>query len=273
MKCALCELNDTDEDSHIVPKLVFRWLKRESVTGHLRGTADPNLRTQDGPKIKLLCPDCEDQFSKYESEFARRVFHPIHKEKKNDWSFGYDQWFHDFAVSVSWRSLEFLCRNEGSEELPFGHQVIAEKALETWRQYLSNQRIDTGKHIQHLIIMDDIASYSGPMDIDDLNTYINRGIDFNTVHSPEEGYVFTKMGRVVIVGVLINETREPSWSGTEIKKSGGTYSLIEFGVSGCFFTFLETAIKELEKARSELSEKQADVMVNALFRKFGITKQ
>ena len=119
MKCALCLTRHTREDSHIIPKIAYRWLKKTSPTGYFRGTSNPNVHRQDGTKIKLLCPTCKDIFSKFETEFANRIFHSIHTERKSDYGFSYEEWFHRFAVSVSWRTLYYLCQKEGTWGIPF----------------------------------------------------------------------------------------------------------------------------------------------------------
>ena len=50
--CKLCEKKAKLEESHIVPKLIFRWLKKTSATGLLRKGADINKPVQDGLKLQ-----------------------------------------------------------------------------------------------------------------------------------------------------------------------------------------------------------------------------
>ncbi len=269
MKCALCNDGDRIEDSHIIPKMVYRWLKKASITGHLRGTTTPNLRIQDGPKIKLLCPDCEDRFSEYESEFSKHAFYPIHSECKNDHSFDYGKWLHRFAVSVSWRSLHFLSLQVDNSTLPFNHDRLADNSLEIWRQYLNDERNDIGKCVQHMIVLDEVSSTKGLKNDSELNQFIHRGIDFNTIHSKDEAYIFSKLGKIVIVGVIAINDPNIIWKNTVINPYEGNYAPGDTTVSSCFYTFLETGIQTLRDARQRISDKQLERMKDTLFKQLG----
>lgn len=272
MKCAICKTGHTREDSHIIPKLVYRWLKKTSPTGYFRGSSNPNVRLQDGERIKLLCPKCEDAFSKLETEFANRVFHPIHTNGKINHAFQYEEWFHRFVVSITWRTLYFLCQKYKIEDIPFDQQDEFKAALETWRSYLNGERIDVGRHVQHLIVMDAVVSSNVIENDFDLNLYIDRGIDFNTIHSPTESYIFDKLGLILICGVIVNDVSLPNggWAGTEISREGGSYCGGDFAVSPCIFTFLQTGIDEMRGARGKISDKQIQAMNETFFKRYGI---
>lgn len=272
MKCAICKTGHTREDSHVIPKLVYRWLKKTSPTGYFRGSAKPNVRLQDGEKIKLLCPKCEDEFSKLETEFANRIFHPIHTDGRTDHEFDYEEWLHRFAVSISWRTLYFLCQKGEIEEVPFDLQEDFMAALETWRSYLNGERDDLGRHIQHLIVMDSVISSDGIENDFDLNLYIHRGVDFNTIYSPTETYIFAKLGLILVCGVIANNVDLPNggWAGTEVARNGGRYRIGDFAVSPCTFKFLQTGIDEMRGARERISDKQIQVMNETFYKRYGI---
>ncbi len=272
MKCALCKVGHTRENSHIIPKFVYRWLLKTSPTGYFRGSANPNVRLQDGEKVKLLCPTCEDAFSKLETKFANRIFHPIHTEGRTDHEFDYEEWFHRFAVSISWRTLYFLCQKDGIEDIPFGQKEDFLAALETWRSYLNGERDDLGRHVQHLIVIDSVTSSGGVENDFDLNLYIHRGIDFNTIHSPSESYIFAKLGLILICGVIMNDVSLPNggWAGSEVARDGGSYRIGDFVVSPCTFKFLQTGIDEMRGARKKISEKQIHAMNETFFKRYGI---
>ena len=73
--CALCRKEADLELSHIVPKMVVRELKKTSV-GQLRSTENPNGTVQDTEKHYMLCGECEDLFSEYETIFSKFMLHP-----------------------------------------------------------------------------------------------------------------------------------------------------------------------------------------------------
>lgn len=270
MNCELCKSGQCREDSHIIPKMVYRWLKRISLTGYVRATPDPNIREQDGPKTKLLCPACEDVFNTYETEFSKVVFHHIHSEGGNDHTFDYEQWFHRFAVSVSWRCLLFLTKQDIDSPFPFAHGGHVNRALDIWRAYLNKERADIASNVQHLIILDEVASSTGIENDFDLYLYIQRGIDFNTMHSENEAYIFTKLGKVMIAGVILNEDPRVQWNNTEINLFKGSYRPGNFAVSSLLFGFLKTGGQLLRESRPKMSKRQLARMDEAFFRRYGI---
>ena len=89
------------QESHILPRFVFRWLKETSATGYLRSGQQPNLRVQDGLKLHLLCQDCKQRFNHWGTQFANEIFHPMTQGTAERASYGP---LLLFWVSVSWRS-------------------------------------------------------------------------------------------------------------------------------------------------------------------------
>ena len=73
--CVLCEREADLRRSHIVPEFFERRLKEDSGTPFFRGI-EANQRTQSGPKLFLLCDECERRFSDAETEFAKTFYHP-----------------------------------------------------------------------------------------------------------------------------------------------------------------------------------------------------
>ncbi|MCT4631371.1 MAG: hypothetical protein N4A76_01385 [Firmicutes bacterium] len=77
MECKLCNESNELELSHIIPKFVYKWIKRTSTTGGIRNSDNPNIRAQDGDKIDFLCGKCEDLFSVYEDGFRKKGFQKL----------------------------------------------------------------------------------------------------------------------------------------------------------------------------------------------------
>lgn len=262
MKCYLCLQGEIREIGHIIPKFAFKWLKESSPTGFFRGTSNPNKREQDGWKQFLLCPRCEDRLSSWENIFAKRVFHRVHRGRLYDLKFDYDDWLLKFAVSLSWRALLYWHLREGIDDLPFGHGRIAKEALETWRRYLNEETVDIHPYQQHLLIFGDTVSTKGIANTRDLHNLVARGIEFNTIHSSSEAYIFTKICRILVAGTII-DSNPSQWAGTLIEKSGffGGQSV---QVSSCVFTFMETEVKELQDGRGRISPRQNTVIDEAV---------
>lgn len=220
--------------------------------------------------MKLLCPACEDVFNTYETEFSKVVFHPIHSKGVNNHTFNYEEWFHRFAVSVSWRCLLFLTKQDIDSPFPFSHGEHVNRALDIWRAYLNKERADVDSNVQHLIILDEVESSTGIENDFDLFLYIQRAIDFNTLHSENEAYIFTKLGKIVIAGVILNEDPRVQWNDTEINFLRGSYRAGNFAVSSLFFEFLKTGVQLLRESRPKMRKRQLARMDEAFFKRYGI---
>src|SRR6516225_11959807 len=74
-KCALCREERPLRRSHVIPEFMFRPLydKKHRFWGVSNIPTKPNRIFQKGPREKLLCNECEQRLSRYESN-ASDVF-------------------------------------------------------------------------------------------------------------------------------------------------------------------------------------------------------
>ena len=267
--CALCRVGRVTERGHIIPHFVYRHMVKTSPTRFLRGSKNPNTRSQDGETLHFLCPVCEDLFSKWEKVFARNVFHPLHKHQNvrhgvypsmNRFVFG--DWLLRFCVSVSWRSLYFLMTRDNHRVLPHGQDVDARAALEVWRQYLIGERNTVGDFEQHLTIVGIPSETIGIRNTPDLGLYFERATTNGTWHDSDEGYVFTKMCRVIIAGTM-KDTRN-DWKGTLVPAGSGLFSSCDQVLSGLFNSWLRSDLADLPLTRARVSEPQRKVIDDAI---------
>ncbi len=84
LNCALCDQPKELVESHIISKFFYKWIKNTSKSDHKRfRTFDDNIR-QDGYKLYLLCKDCEQKLSRFETYFQIISFIPqIKKNTQN----------------------------------------------------------------------------------------------------------------------------------------------------------------------------------------------
>lgn len=87
--CKLCKKENELQDSHVIPKLIYRYMRRhQDKTMNLNGllTLDSRKRkidiTQYQWKMKLFCKECELVLSKNETKFAR-ILHDINEISKD----------------------------------------------------------------------------------------------------------------------------------------------------------------------------------------------
>jgi hypothetical protein len=68
--CALCRKKNVElMQSHIIPKAIYRRTKTYE-NSRFRNFYDPKTIYQDGEKKPMLCHECEEFFSKYETKFS-----------------------------------------------------------------------------------------------------------------------------------------------------------------------------------------------------------
>lgn len=255
--CRLCCKTKRLCESHIIPKLVTGWLKKSSGTGFLRSSETPNRRAQDGEKEKMLCSGCEALLNQWETPFATEIFHPLNRGEAM--RFKYESWLLKFAVSVSWRVLTSFKPYSLPEISEPGKALVA-KALQTWKEFLFDQRPHPGSFEQHMIITDLIKSAEN---IDNLppnwNRFMTRGYHINMCHS--EGhplYIYTKMGRITLLGFIgIKYPRH--WVGTKIHvRKGVIGGSITAPIQ--FLDYMKERAIAVLRVQQRISAKQVEVI-------------
>jgi hypothetical protein len=220
--CRLCHQNDSLQDSHIVPRFVSKWLLESSPTRGLRDLATPNRRRQDLPTLPFLCSECEQLLSRWESEFAAKLFLPLHRNEGT--TFRYGSWGMKFAASVVWRVLSQSLEHGLGRFTPEQYRVsmVAEKA---WRAFLHGTVRHPGQFEVHAIPLDVVSLPAGSDVSPFLNRYLIRAIDAEAVSRQDEVLVYAKLCRILIIGhVMVPEQRRwrPSRLCVESGRFGGT---------------------------------------------------
>lgn len=197
--CRLCEHQAELQLSHVLPAFAYRWLRESSGSGHLRNSQEPNKRIQDGLKFYWLCADCEELFSRNETTFAGRLFHPYLKVPGQ--IFPYSSWLIHFCTSVSWRVLRFYL-DEGHlqawESEALGRVQSAEAV---WRDMLFGRRSNPGSFQQHMLPLDQISQATGEFE-PNINRYLMRAIHLDICRGSQSIFTYVKLGRFIILGFL-----------------------------------------------------------------------
>lgn len=214
-KCALCGDEAELRDSHIIPKFVFKHLKKSGASPFLRGYENPDERIQDYNE-KLLCPDCEHHLNKFESPFAGYIYHPYQREDST--LFRHDDWLHRFQISVNWR----LIHSDLSEweNLP-GHQREAVKdARDIWHDIILNdESVHKDPFAHHMILLSDLELQTDPSELPDRwEFYRDRAIDATVIHGAGTHY-YVKLPKIAFI-TCIQPPCVDGFNNTEIEESG-----------------------------------------------------
>jgi hypothetical protein len=115
-----------------MPALVVRWMKKTSATGHIRFSKDPNRRVQDTLRLPILCEDCGQRISAWESAFGREMFPKVASQAPLPYQ--YSRWMLLFGVSPCWRVLlSHIERGSEFESLSAPQRAAVPDPLERWR--------------------------------------------------------------------------------------------------------------------------------------------
>jgi len=252
--CHLCNTDRELRESHIIPSFIFKWLKETSGTGFIRFGQIPNLRTQDGYKLHWFCDDCESLKNTWETEFANNIFYPMTKGGSLYYSYG--PWLLKFAVSVSWRVLNYFV-----EELDLSHYPIilrekANNALSHWRDFLLEKTPHPSVFEQHMLPFDQVESFNYPGMPTNINRYILRTVDIDAVHSGDKSaFVYSKMGRIVLIG-FIEMPNPRQWKGTKLHVKKGVLGSKYYTLPAGFGDYFINKAKRLAKLEKSMSAKQ-----------------
>ena len=243
------------QQSHIIPKFVYSWLKDTSATNHIRYGGAINRRVQDGLKRPLLCAECENKFAAWESEFASRVFVPAHQNKRPP--FSYEAWCAKFVASVSWRVLVFL-REEGKlPSMTAARTERAEEAGSVWRNFLLGHRPHPGAFELHGIIFGPMQSTTAPNLPPNMNRYLSRGVEAAFGYWDRVFFTFAKLGHIILLG-FVEMDYSHRWKGTRIRIHRGGFGSPFWSLPGAFLGFLCKRAENLRRLDRSISPRQLE---------------
>jgi SEC-C motif len=200
----------------------------------------PNQRMQDGYKRPLLCRDCEQRFSAFESATARLVFRPIVDNHTS--AARYDDSFFRFLVSVLWRNLAIDIDDGFSPTEPEFHKVE-----EAWRLFLLEQRPLTVYSRVHVFIAG-IPS-SGPPGC---SLYLSRDADFTVVKRASLPIaVFAKFAMFLIWAEVAPADHPEQWVNTLVVDGPGVLCSATQNISDGHFGALIVERAQMFRAKRE----------------------
>ncbi|MCD4779640.1 MAG: hypothetical protein K8S27_03710 [Candidatus Omnitrophica bacterium] len=261
--CKLCNQKGNLENSHIIPSFIYKWLKESSGTGYLRFGQTPNKRVQDGLKEYWLCPTCEDLFQKWETEFAKHIFHPIVKNNKNQ--FNYGPWLLKFSVSLSWRVLLFIKEKTNLSNFPQKLKNEANLALKTWKKFLLDKEPNPKKYQQHMLPLNAIRSHSFDNLPSNMNRYLLRSVNIDVANNTKEAFVYIKLPRILLTG-FIHIEKPRQWKNTIVHVKKGTLGADRYVLPKYMADYLKKQADKSKSLNKKISEKQRS-KINETYKK------
>ena len=268
-KCKLCKAEAELQCSHVVPRYVWKWLRRTGITHHMRSSADPNQRQQDGPKRRWLCTDCEQKLSKWENRFKKEVFEPATKVQKIGPYSGRGMLC---ALSILWRVGMQMCEHP---ERPKGQQGDArrkvERLLNAWRKELVEEKISPSTKMRLVkfgTTNTGLHGFGGR-----LNRYLTRyvGVDILWNEAGEICYVWCKLGPIVLIGV-VEETPEVErlWVNADMIQGQAPKQNVQ--LPSALLEPMQNQTRKMEEMQSRMSPRQQAKVTEELQR-IGISRE
>lgn len=273
--CALCRENKELELSHIVPKFVIRYLKKTS-TGAIRNMENPNKIVQDGEKHYLLCGDCEDLFSVYETKFANKFFHPYMKNNVKEFHYDSDTYY--FLTSVSWRSLylDILDFVEHAIELDIDTEtlncLIARE--QEMRNYLLKKQPSISGIEHHIFFFEDVKSISNELIDTRPHATLHRSITSYTFFNKglkTHATITNMLG--IILFTLYSKGEQEEWRNTEIINGEGIIRAENQFINSICGNELTEILRSVRESATEINDKQKEIINNRVKSKLDDFKQ
>lgn len=249
--CNLCDKEGKLAESHVIPKFVFKWMKK-SGGNYFRSPSNPNQRMQDGIKKHLLCDECEQIFSKSEKWFAENIFYP-HLEQKAQF-LKYNNNLSRFIISILWRYL--LTRKVDGDDYP-------EDVYLDWKSYLNNNSKLKYNKIHFMLLPDDWGTEGQPNSF--VNRYFNRATDMSIIESTDTKIIYAKFSRFILcVDVIGNDYY---FRGTNVLLEGGRFPFAQFiADKNISEYFVNRAEQIYNLALSRISVGEIEKMKNEVFK-------
>ncbi|HDR6289270.1 TPA: hypothetical protein QCU33_005402 [Bacillus cereus] len=218
-ECALCKRESELKLSHIIPKFIFRALKRDSFTGKLRLSSEPNRSIQDGEKMHLLCGECEQIFSDSERRFSNGIYVPFKNDGFNN-TLRYDgDWLCRFITSVNWRILylDIKWLEEDTSRIDETKLSLLKKTEKIMREYLLKQRMNIDYIENHIFFFDTVEQAVG---VTNPHATMQGSVFGYSVGKDDSYYVFTNLAGIWIVTIIQKHPKE-KWRNTFVKNEPG----------------------------------------------------
>lgn len=264
----ICPITCKEDDirkSHIFPKFMWRYLKRNGGTV-FRSVENPTKELQNGYVMDLLGSQAELKFSKRELWFEHNIFTPYVNGELSSKKVLYTNDLFYFCVSLLWRVLYIHRDNVIGTRL----KSITKEALEDWRSFL-NEEISVPATFSNVYIMP-ISSkiLSLPDGIYDIDFYMKRefGDNIMTATNSADSAVYCKFPRFIIWGQLIREDKSINY-GLRVFPEGGHLNFKKFHVGegitrGYIIGKIKESVEMAEKISNQLSDNVQKTISNRI---------
>ena len=253
--CKLCECESELESSHFIPKFVIRWIKKTSITGYLRDKNNIGKRAQDLAKEFWLCRKCEELFSKWESEYASKIFLPYLDDGKSTAKYGH--WMSKFCASLSWRTLTYIRSKNIKKDKSQEYYDTLDKAEQHLANYLLGKVDNLDQYEQHVFPLDKIASTTQSGLPTNINRYLLRSVAMDIIGNSSDLFIYTKLPSFIILGAIYAKDLK-KMRASRIAQKSGNISPREYRWPDGFINYIVGKSQEIAAIHDQIPTKQLE---------------
>lgn len=219
----------------------------------MRTEENPNKPVQDGLKMKLLCIGCEQKFSALERKFALEIFYPANENLAHQATYG--DWYCKFCVSISWRVLNHQMRDDTYNIHSQVDKCRIKIAYESWKNFLNGDLHSILDFKQHVLVFGPIAYHKIENPPKNLNSFLERNIEFDLIKGADALFTYAKIGKFVIFGFIYNPC-SCEWQGGEVGVLGGEFEPMNYNYPPYILDYLINQARGMLEIDQNLSDKQ-----------------
>ena len=252
--CKLCGEEKNLEESHLIPKFVFRWAKN-SGGKYIRKIDNPNKRVEDGIKEYLFCHDCNQLFSRLEDKFARDLFYPYSNHQVKE--LRYDSDLLRFSISVLYRILLFNLIENSHLNQEFTKDLLL--AQTEWKDFLTQKGILKNYNNVH-IFYTTAELTKNVIPVERFLNYYARGIDGTIFTNSKTCIVYAKMARIILIGEIVGFD-STGMKNTLISPDEGEILVEKMRLNLLMKQSLVDRVRQLNYHLDQVSEKQRSIAI------------
>ncbi|MBR8210318.1 hypothetical protein KDW61_16745 [Burkholderia cenocepacia] len=140
----------------------------------------------------------------------------------------------------------------GDSPLAQDPNVLAAEAV--WREYILGARQHPMQFRQYIYPLDQIAAARGGF-APNINRYLMRAIDMDFCESRSSTFVYSKLGRFIILG-FVSQSNAVNWQGGKIHASEGAVEPRRYVMPAGFGSYLNSRAKKIDEALASVSDRQ-----------------
>lgn len=233
----------------------------------MRNLHQVNRRVNDGPKMKLLCADCEKLFNKWETYFANKVFDKMVNHNQMEIRYNENLW--KFVYSVKWRLIKGIEKTELNWSAD-RKSLLKQVEIDLYNEIEDNSNKEDKNNLinLHCLFGADLFKYDPQYSyLTQSIQYFGRATDFSINFEKEPYFIYLKLPRFIFV-TYFKPVNVNSFMNTSIKKVSGEYNANIGRIEDPdFVSFLIDTLQKVSVGMSSMSTTQREKSERSLLSK------